>query len=339
MYNSGYITSSVAPAPNYIINYLEPDMLSVGWVKSSTNVATNTANPGSNLVFNVYRSPNTVNSLGKDFYVAIGWDNASNANIAITVFEQYDNSSGGATSNTCLGYPPLQGVTRAIVGANLWCNTNISGLPNTPGGNCGYLISTVDNNLSTTSFKYYHSVTIDRVITCSSNTSSLQSGHAYYAGLYDSFINPVIDQYPICIVNLMASATQASVSSANLSTMTGLTTREPAAYTKGSSAQGQNFSISINGPLNRIGSTSASQFDAYANRALVSRIILAGRTTSAGGDDGYRGLLKDMYCHQAVFVPSNRGDTIDITVNGVKYNAVCARNTVFSSVYPYFLQV
>lgn len=339
MYNSGYITSSAAPAPNYIINYLEPDMISAGWVKSSTNVATNVGNAGSTLIFNVYRSPNTLNSLGKDFYLAIGWDNASNANVAITTFEQFDPST-----NACLGYPPLQGrVTREIVGANLWCNTNSSGLPNTPSvnGNCGYLMTSTADNLSNVSFKYYHSVTIDRVITCSSNTGSLSSGHAFYGGLYDSFITPTLDQYPICVVNFLSTSTVGSISGGTLSTLIGLTTREPAAFTKGATAQAQNFTMAFGGPLNYLGTPSTSVLDAYANRVLLSRVVMLGRTSSQGGNDALRGLLKDVYASQSSYIPSNRGDTIETTINGTKYTATCLRATSFGIVnfYPFFLQV
>jgi hypothetical protein len=339
MYNSGYITSSVAPAPNYIINYLEPDMITAGWVKSSTNVATNVGNAGSTLIFNVYRSPNTLNSLGKDFYLAIGWDNATNANLAITTFEQFDPST-----NACLGYPPLQGrVTREIVGANLYCNTSSSGLPNTPSvnGNCGYFITSTADNLSTVSFKYYHSVTIDRVITCSSNTGSLSSGHAFYGGLYDSFIIPTLDPYPICIVNFLSTAGTAGVSSGTLSTLFGLTTREPAAFTKGAQAQGQNFSMSFGGPLNFMGTPSTGVLDAYANRVLLSKIVMVGRTTSQGGTDALRGLLKDVYASQSSYVPSYRGDTIETSIAGTKYTATCIRATSLgvTTFYPFFLQV
>lgn len=339
MYNSGYITSSVAPAPNYIINYLEPDMISAGWVKSSTNVATNVGNASSTLIFNVYRSPNTLNSLGKDFYLAIGWDNASNANLAITTFEQFDPST-----NACLGYPPLQGrVAREIVGANLWCNTNSSGLPNTPSvnGNCGYLITSTADNLSNVSFKYYHSVTIDRVITCSSNTASLSSGHAFYGGLYDSFITPTLDPYPICIVNFLSTAATSGMSVGTLSSIYGLTTREPAAFTKGAAAQGQNFSMSFGSLLNYTGAPTGGQLDAYANRVLLSKVVMFGRTTSQGGGDALRGLLKDVYGHASSFTPSYRGDTIETTINGTKYTATCIRAsaTGLTTFYPYFLQV
>ena len=131
MYRSAIVSANPAPAAFYVQSCLEPDMINVGWVKVSTNVATNSGNNSNNIIWNVYKSPGTNNQIGKDWYAGFGWDNASNANLFATIFEGW---TGGST-NTCTGYMPNfnPSAVNYTTQANAWCNVNASTLPNTPG--------------------------------------------------------------------------------------------------------------------------------------------------------------------------------------------------------------
>jgi hypothetical protein len=327
MYTTVTLNSSSTPALTYINSYLEPNMLTVGWVKVATNVAVNTANASSALIWNVYKSPGGNNSIAKDFYVAVGWDNASNANVAITTFEQFSN-----TGNTCLGYGPLYIKLGQLssLSANGWPSSGFSTLPGDPASNVAYVITgstasgdNYNNMASTISQTFYHSVTIDRIVSFSSNTQSWGTGHAFYAGVYDTFINPTIDQYPICVLNLKMP--QAVVNyNVTIYNAYGFATREFFTTPPYSSNY---WNTSLSNPLNSIGSST----ELYSNRNLFSRVLIAGNS------GGLRGLCKDIYFSGA---GGNVGDTASLSINGVVYTATLIRtNVAYSGFYAWVLQV
>jgi hypothetical protein len=318
-------TSSLSPASDYIINSLEPNMLTVGWVKASTNVTVNTGNASNTLIWNVYKSPSGNNSISKDFYLAIGWDNASNANIAMTMFENWNSGS-----NTCSGYAPFYAKLGAasIQSPNNWCNNNFSPISGDPTSNVAYCITTATNTLSKTSQICYHSVTIDRVVTFSANSATLSTGHAYYGGVYDRFLSVGTDTFPIALVNFVPGFGSMDTNGANQTNISGFTIRE---YYSSSYAWSAGTGIPLN-PIS-IGT------EVYSNRNTTSRAMLAGGYSQASTLN-MRGLLKDIYyCN----LTGNIGDTISVTISGVAYTATLIRtgtmNNSVGACYGYVLQV
>jgi hypothetical protein len=333
MFRQGVISSISNPAPYYVKTQLEPDMINVGWQLVSSNIAANTGNVGSEYMWDVLWSANNLNQIGKDWFIALGWDNASNANLICTVFEQWNGvGQGGGTvagSNLCLGYPPGFAVG-AAQGANNWCNVSPSTLPFTPNSNCGCLASatgTLSNSLPVLSFTYSHSVAIDAVITMSSNAAAINSGPAYYLGTYDTFLNPTVDVYPIMALNFGLQTTSVAgiapgspLTTANA--LSALFTREPTLNTaptlstnfSGTMYVGMYFNSRANfggaaGILNNV--------DFYANKFIYSRALVFGVS------NGMRGLAKNVYISNA---SGNRGDTVQITINGQTYTAIFPSN-------------
>ncbi|CAB4124251.1 hypothetical protein UFOVP49_89 [uncultured Caudovirales phage] len=322
--------SSASPAVDYVINSLEPNMITVGWIKASTNVTVNVANAANTLVWNVYKSPSACNSIGKDFYLGIGWDNASNANIAMTLFENWDS-----TANTCTGYAPnFRLGASTIQTPNSWCNNWASPIGGDPVSNAAHSITIGTNKLSTTSQVCYHSVTIDRVVTFSANSAALTTGHSYYGGIYDRFLSASTDTYPIAVMNFIGAtwSNGPNAAAGNQSNYIGFTPREY--YGSG----GSNMWVAGAGtPLNVI--TNSATNEIYSNRQTTSRVILGGAASSASAGN-LRGLLKDIYyCG----ITGTVGDTISLTINGTAYTATLLRNSTlnnsYTSCYAYVLQV
>lgn len=324
MFRQAPVANNPAPAQYYVNNCLYPDMINVGWVKVSSNITVNTANTTNAWAWDVLKSPAANNQIGKDWYLAFGVDIASNANLALTIFELW-NIAG---SNQATGYPP--GMVISATGTaslppqapNAWCNVNSSVLPYAPASNCGVIIAGVNatntNAFSTFLYTYSHSVTIDRVITMSSNAATVNSGHAFYAGTYDSFMNPLQDVMPICAINWTTVVNSYQPSNAPgqsgvfANNVVGMATREPELIATGNT---YNWVITSCGGLNfpPVWSSSTPHTDYYANKYTFSRGMISGM----GG--GLRGLLKDVYVTNAV---NNRGDTSPITINGVTYTTV-----------------
>jgi hypothetical protein len=327
MFRQGIISSVSSPSPFYIKNVLEPDMINVGWQLVSSNITANVGNTSNMWLWDVLWSSNASNEIGKDWFIAIGWDNMTNSNIVCTVVEQWNgvgqsvNTSVGA--NTCMGYPPSFPVSGSAPVTNNWCNVNQTTLPFTPGTNAGCLCTTTVNALSPVSFTYSHSVSIDAVITMSSNTASVNAGHAYYLGTYDSFLNPVSDPYPIVGINLGLTVTNITSpagpgTTPNPTTTWGFQSREPCQ--NAAPVLNFNWSAFICGPLNTITTsettvtTAGNGIDFYANKFIYSRPVIAGRNGI-----GMKGLLKNIYL---VNMLTTRGDTTQITVNGQTYTAI-----------------
>jgi hypothetical protein len=336
MFRQGVVSSISNPAPYYVKTQLEPDMINVGWQLVSSNIAANTGNVGSEWFWDVLQSSNASNQIGKDWFIAFGWDNTSNANLVCTVFEQWNGAGAGggtvAGSNLALGYPP--GFAVGAAQANNWCNTSPSTLPLTPNSNCGWLatatIGPLSNALPTISFTYSHSVSIDCVITMSSNAAAINSGHCFYLGTYDTFLNPTIDVYPIMAMNLGA-ATAAGVGGQPgptvSNTILALFTREPtlnSAPTSVSNFSGMLYTGMYFNPRAVFvsGAASLNQVDFYANKYIYSRGLILGNA------QGLRGLAKNLYVSNA---SANRGDTVQITINGQVYTAIFTVNNSLSA--------
>jgi len=332
MFRQGTISSVSNPASYYIKTQLEPDMINVGWQLVSSNIAANSGNVASEFLWDVLWSSNTANEIGKDWFIALGWDNASNANIVCTVFEQWNGvGQGGGTvagSNLCLGYPP-NFVVGAAQGANNWCNVSPSTLPLTPNSNCGWLAcgsgASLSNALPVLSFTYSHSVSIDCVITMSSNSAAINSGPAYYIGTYDTFLNPLVDVYPIMVFNF-GVATPSAIGIAPggglANTMSALFTREPSlnsAPTSVTNFAGTMYAgMYFNGTAVYSGGAGLiNAVDFYANKFIYSRALVF------GNHNGMRGLAKNVYVSNSV---GNRGDTVQITINGQVYTALFISN-------------
>ena len=335
MYRTSIISSSNSPAVDLIRIGLEPDMLNVGWVKASTNVVTNAANSSNSWIWNVYKSPAGNNSLGKDWYISLGWDSASNANIAITCMEQWT----GGSSNVALGYVPRQGDgSMAPQGSNGWVSLGSSGLPLTPGGNVGHMtiggVSSSANALPTYSYTLYQSVTIDRIIFATSNTQTFNDGASFYAGMYDTFLNPLLDPYPIGIFNLNRWGTSSLLTNGNAYTIEGAATRNIMP-----SVSQYNFTMNRNTAMQTLNPIAYGGQEIFSNRWLFGRALICSLgNPNAGTTGGLRGLLKDIYLSGIVVT---RGDTTQIVINGATYNAT-SMYPVGSSptvAYPWMLQV
>lgn len=336
MFHTATIANVPNPAPFYIKNSLEPDMINVGWVLVSSNIAANAANAASSYQWDVLRSGNSVNQIGKDWFIGLGWDTASNANIAVTLFEQWNGSgSGGGTavgSNTCLGYPPNFTQTSSLPQANAWCNVNPTTIAFTPGSNCQGMTSFSTFGISTLNFTYSHSVTIDRIIFMTSNQASINSGPAYYVGTYDSFMSPIQDPYPLLAHNFNVQYTTYGYTVGQLvgsptnssNSIIGMSTREPGLIPAIGTT---NFTAGICGQINfnMACAISGNQVEYYSNKYLFSKGLVQGRTFSGAINSfpGVRGTIKDVYL---VPVNANRGDTTTITINGNTYTAAFLTN-------------
>jgi hypothetical protein len=311
MFRTGTLVSPT-PAPNLVISLMESDMLNVGWVKASTNVAS------SSYIWNVYKSPGTNNSIFTDFYVALGWDNTSNANLMITLFESWNT-----TTNTASQYCPNTAPTPL---ANATANAFPSALPNVAGSNIGYFgTGTTDSNFSQTNETYWYSITIDRVMVLTSNAASnINAGASFYAGVYESFMANTLDPVPIVLYNMgstLAYNTNAPFPYPNYSTAGAIFTREP----NQPSACTSNFYGGVTSLFNCFGQfqTLSNSTDVYTNRFLVSRGVLTGRGSSNPSTPvGVRGLIKDIW-YININTPT-RGDLIQFIQNGVTINAYCA---------------
>jgi len=330
MYRTTIISSSNSPAVDLIRIGLEPDMLNVGWVKASTNVVTNVANSSNSWIWNVYKSPAGNNSLGKDWYISLGWDNTSNANIAITCMEQW---TGGA-SNVALGYVPRQGdASMAPQGSNGWVSLGSSGLPLTPGGNVGHMtIGTPGANaLPTYSYTLYQSINIDRVIFTTSNTQTFNDGPAFYVGMYDTFLNPLLDPYPIGMFNLNRWGGANLLTNGNALSIEGAATRNIMP-----SVSQYNFMMTRNTTMQTLNPIGFGGQEYFSNRWLFGRaMIVSLNNPNQGTVAGMRGLLKDIYLSG---IPVTRGDTTQIVINGATYNATSMFGPG-TTAYPWMLQV
>lgn len=311
MFRTGTLVSPT-PAPNLVISLMESDMLNVGWVKTSTNVVANQN------IWNVYKSPGTNNSIFTDFYVALGWDNTSNANLMITLFESWNT-----TTNTASQYCPN---TAPVPLGNATCNAFPSALPNVTGSNIGYFgTGTIDSYFSQTNETYWYSITIDRVIVLTSNAASnINAGASFYAGVYESIMANTLDPVPIVLYNMGGSVGLSAVppfAYPQYSATGAIFTREP----NQASACTSNFYGGVTQLFNNYGNYQATttSTDVYTNKYLVSRGVLTGR----GGNNpavaiGMRGLIKDIW-YTNINNPT-RGDIIQFVQNGVTINAYCA---------------
>ena len=331
-YRTGTIANTL-PTYNLIISVLQQDMLNVGWKLWSTNNGNVVANQ---YMWRVYKSPgsgsaNGNNSIGTDWFMGLGWDIASNGNLIMTIMESYEN-----VTNTIQNYCPNTAPTPIANGA---CNANPTALPNITGSNAMYLATNTQSALSQSNTVYYYSVTIDRLILCTSNGSGVANfGVSMYGGMYDSFMANTLDTMPIVLFNLTANnASQSPPMSANALSGGAFFTREP--YQSTSLAT--NFCGSYN-PFNNY--SISMPVEGYTQRYLSSRALLMGRTITAYTGSYIRGLLKDVWFVNSVnnIVGPTRGDIIQFVQNGV---TITATNINPYGIYnytswcPYFAQV
>jgi hypothetical protein len=330
-YRTGNV-ANIAPASNLIIKIVEPDMINAGWVKVSTNVVAN------QYIWNVYKSPGTNNYITRDWYLSLGWDNASNCNVLCTIFENWNS-----TTNTALGYPPnaVSGlVTTPIAGnANVHgtFSLNPSVLPNVTGSNIQYIATGVAgiNAVGTTAMSttanniYFNNINIDRVILASQNANNQMQngqsvfGYSFYAGTYDSFQYPKApDIMPICMCPLgviTAGGTPTlPVAANNLVTYPVMYTREIGNFVSpfNSNFQGfYNYAYTLQNITNQV--------EQYSNQFMVARCTISGRFNNPSAVIGtMRGLLRDVYFCENIVLTATRGDLMNFVMNGNVVNTV-----------------
>jgi len=331
MYTTGTISSNT-PAPDFIA-YLGAQMLNVSWTQVSTNVVSG------NNSWNVYKSPGLSNNIGNDFYAALGWDNATNTYIGVTVFEGWN-----ATTNTANNYPAAMPyyTTNNIDGNNggILLSTVQSGnnsLPNSANFASG--TNLIDYGMSCTAMaqmpitsqggiSYWVSATVDRVIFQFANTSQPQYGSAMYVGSFDPTEPLSLDPYPICAMNLNSTSI-GSGSDQNPYSVPGVTTRSNY-FTQYGAQYG--FSIGLNETqciVNNLGTNTLND-PFLSGKTLISKIYV-----TMSNYYWKRGVLKDVYyCYCTAY----RGDTIQWTIGGTTYNATCIDGQG-SNIYKFFGQV
>lgn len=342
--------ANTLPSPNLINSVIAPDMVNTGWVQVSTNVAAN------NYLWNVYKSPGANNSLGNDWYLAFGWDTASNCNLFITIMENWDNTLNVARNyvpNTSSIFPQPNGV----------CNVNPSVLPNISTSNIGYIgtgmsltqggntaLSTSANNI------YFQSITIDRVIVATSNGANATGSNTFnvgitaYAGMYDSYWRTnteygVADTMPLVLMmftyqNSLGHLPQA----ANSPSMPPIFTREIGIFSLGLTPDTTNFQGYAQKQLNYWDGV-LNQKDVYTGQYQISRVVLNGRFSTASNYPSVRGLLKDVWYSSVYGVKFDpvqwvqNGVTVSGNLAGVNYAAAGTMGTTGIAGYAVIAQV
>lgn len=290
---TGNILTSNTPALQLAM-VVDPTLITEGYVKVSTNVAANIANATSGGIFNVYKSPAANNACGNDWFLAIGWDNVTNSNLYITVFESWNTS----TNNASAFVPNVASVTPNLT-------YNVPFAANTLSSSNLY-VATSNTMPTNDGITYNYSINIDRLILAEANTSNTDYAWAAYAGLYDSFLSPTADPIPLLVNVIGAPATPPQLGTSGPQSGSGGATREPLKQ----EAASPNFSTAMSPTMFPV-----TVVDPYTQKFAISRLLVAARGVSTA----FRGLYKDVYTAQGT---AHRFDTVNFTVAGNTFTVV-----------------
>ena len=321
-----YITGTVStttPATSLVAT-LETTMLINSWTKVSANVTSG------NNQWNVYKSPGVSNNIGNDFYVALGWDTASNSYFGATIFEGWNSAANTANNYYPAGSGSIYQYTFAANGAFLTSvqtgNSNNQILPQyvmtTSAINDNTMSLIVSQQLPTSGqggLTYYASITVDRIIVGFGNTSTITSGSNFYIGSFDSAQSLTNDPYPLGVFNITGNqqATDQTIGTA------GGFTRAPSA-----NAGTYNYALSaaFNDPVNVLPTNVGDPY--LSSKNIVSKLYV-----EQSQSYWKRGILKDLY---VCYIQCQRGDTITWVYGGTTYTATCISNGSGSTQKNYF---
>jgi hypothetical protein len=299
-YKAGTLNST--PAKD-LVDRMSVDMVANGWVLVENDYV-----EGS-YTWEVLRSPANLNSVGNEFFVAIGYATTGQTTMAWTGFKEWNTSTKRATRflpNTdnlvpdSLGYNPQGASALPTTGTQMFFRT--------------ITLSTSDS--------YYYSVNIDRIIVTANAVGVLNLRFFWYMGLYDSIIPLAVDPMPFTLTGSWYNSTTGGPSSGS----TGAMLTEPGQTV----ASGVNF---VGGALDFATLDTNSHFWVpdwgpasgtplrYTNQNLISRVTVNGRMSSSSQRrQSLRGFLKDCYgVAGGVYQP---GDIAEWVWGGVTYTAV-----------------
>jgi hypothetical protein len=315
-YKVGTLNST--PAKD-LVDRLSVDMVANGWVLVENDYTEGI------YTWDVLRSPAGLNSVGNEFFVAIGYTTTGQTTMAWTGMKEWNTTTKRATRflpNTAnlvpdaLGYNPQGAVA----------------LPST-GTQIGFRTQTL-----ATSDSYYYSVNIDRIIVSGNALGVGTLKFFWYMGLFDSIVPLAVDPMPFTFTGSFYDSTTATPAN----TTAGLMLTEPGQ----TAANAHNF---VGGAL-YVGTTSVNSHRwvpnwepsggtgagnnllRYTGQNLISRAYVNGRVGSMGEQtQALRGFLKDVYgIAGGVY---QVGDIAEWVWGGVTYNAVILPASATASAY------
>jgi len=280
-YKVGTLNST--PAKD-LVDRLSVDMVANGWVLVENDYAEGI------YTWDVLRSPAGLNSVGNEFFVAIGYTTTGQTTMIWTAMKEWNTTTKRATRflpNTAnlvpdaLGYNPQGAVALPSTGTQINFRTRT--------------LATSDS--------YYYSVTIDRIIVSGNALGSGSLRFFWYMGLFDSIVPLAVDPMPFTFTGDFY--TTVSNTGVNDSTA-GLMLTEPGQTTAANSnfVGGAVFVGSVSVSSHRwvpnweaaSGTGSGNNLLRYTGQNLISRAMVNGRTVSSGDVTlAMRGFLKDVY--------------------------------------------
>lgn len=306
-YKTGIVNIDAA---KNLVDLIRADAVALGFNHVEAGLVSGT------ITWDVLESPSTLNNEGLTWYLAIGYTTATKDAFWACTFEQWN-----ATTNLASQYPP--NTANLTPGAQFQNTQAAAALPS---------VGTTIFNRSATiaqNDNYWYSITPERLAVFATVGATQTNQMAWYIGLYDRFLAPSDDPFPLIFmvmtpVGLLTSMTVATTNSA------GSASREPKTTTSNSNnflagvftnaAGGVLVSPWTGGGLTTNATSPAAE--SYSGLPLVSRLTVLGRSLNSTVVTSHlRGLFKDMYyCPSPI--AATIGTEIDFTFTGVTYTAV-----------------
>lgn len=303
-YKAGSLNST--PAKD-LVDRMSADMVANGWVLVENDFIEGT------YTWEVLRSPAGLNSVGNEFFVAIGYTTTGQNTMAWTGFKEWNTSTKRATRflpNTdslvpdSLGYNPQGATALPSTGTQMFVRT--------------VTLAATDS--------YYYSVNIDRIIVTANALGSSSLKFFWYMGLYDSIVPLAIDPMPFTFTGNWYDATTTGPSSASAAAMLtepGQTVASTFNFVGGAVffATTSTNSHAWVPDWQPSSGTNGNNLLRYTGQNLISRVTVNGRLNSSSFRRlAMRGFLKDCYgIAGGVYQP---GDIAEWVWGGVTYTAV-----------------
>jgi hypothetical protein len=315
-YKVGTLNST--PAKD-LVDRLSVDMVANGWVLVENDYVEGV------YTWDVLRSPAGLNSVGNEFFVAIGYTTTGQTTMAWTGFKEWNTSTKRATRylpNTgslvpdALGYNPQGAVALPSTGTQIFVRTQT--------------LATSDS--------YYYSVNIDRIIVSGNALGVGTLKFFWYMGLFDSIVPLAVDPMPFTFTGGWYTSLSGSVADSDMASMLtepGQTIANTSNFTGGAIYLGFNTTNShkwVPDWQPTAGTEAGANLLRYTGQNLISRATVNGRTPSASSPrSSMRGFLKDVYgIAGGVY---QIGDVAEWIWGGTTYSAVIVPWTASASNY------